>query len=55
MNLDYNIVSIQKKALAIGIYVAVLQQLSGVSYVMMFGVYPDRCEKSSIKYNDTGF
>ena len=55
MNLDYNIVSIKRKALAIGIYVAVLQQISGVSYINMFGVYPDRCEETSVKYNDVGF
>jgi hypothetical protein len=43
MNLDYNIESIRKKALFIGIYVGILQQLSGVTYITTFGIYPDRC------------
>ena len=55
LNLDYNIVSIKKKALAIGIYVAILQQLSGAGYVTMFGIYPDRCDETSEKYNDVEF
>ena len=53
MNMDYNILLILKKSLAIGVYVAVLQQLSGVTYVMAFGLYPDRCQE--LNNNGEGF
>jgi hypothetical protein len=36
--------SVMKKSLIIGIYVVVLQQLSGISYIIMYGVHPDRCD-----------
>lgn len=42
---DFNLESIMKKALAIGIYIAILQQLSGITYVIMYGGSPDRCAK----------
>lgn len=36
--------SVMKKSLIIGIYVVILQQLSGISYIIMYGVHPDRCD-----------
>ena len=36
--------SVTKKSLVIGTYVAVLQQLSGITYIIMYGVHPDRCD-----------
>lgn len=55
MNLDYNIFLIRKKSLFIGIYIAILQQLSSVSYVTIFGIYPDRCGNTVIRYNNARF
>lgn len=36
--------SVMKKSLVIGIYIAILQQLSGISYIIMYGVHPNRCD-----------
>ena len=40
---------ISKKALSIGIYVAILQQISGISYIILYGSAPNRCSTEVAK------